>query len=163
MKVSLRPATTADATRVADILIESRSAFMPYAPSAHSEEEVRAWVREQLVPGGGVTVAVRDARLVGVVALSHDGEYGWVNQMFVDPGHVGLGIGSALLAHTVESLTSPIRLYTFQANVGARRFYERHGFNAIELTDGSTNEERCPDVLYERRDRRQIDFDPSTA
>jgi hypothetical protein len=35
------------------------------------------------------------------------------------------------------------------ANAGARRFYERHGFSAIEFTDGSANEERCPDVLFE--------------
>lgn len=44
-----------------------------------------------------------------------------------------------------------VRLYTFQAHRSARRFYERHGFVAIELTDGSGNEERIPDVLYEHR------------
>jgi hypothetical protein len=27
-------------------------------------------------------------------------------------------------------------------------FYERHGFMAIEFTDGSGNEEKEPDVLY---------------
>ena len=37
----------------------------------------------------------------------------------------------------------------FQANSGARRFYERRGFVAVEFTDGESNEERCPDVLYE--------------
>lgn len=43
----------------------------------------------------------------------------------------------------------PIRLYTFQQNAGARRFYGRSGFASIQFTDGSANEERCPDVLYE--------------
>jgi ribosomal protein S18 acetylase RimI-like enzyme len=43
-----------------------------------------------------------------------------------------------------------VRLYTFQENTGARRFYERHGFKAVKLTDGHDNEENCPDVLYER-------------
>jgi putative addiction module component (TIGR02574 family) len=42
-----------------------------------------------------------------------------------------------------------VRLYTFQANTRARSFWERHGFKAIAYSDGSTNEERCPDVLYE--------------
>jgi ribosomal protein S18 acetylase RimI-like enzyme len=51
----------------------------------------------------------------------------------------------------MANLTSPIRLYTFQENDGARRFYERHGFRAIEFGDGSNNEENCPDVLYEWR------------
>jgi hypothetical protein len=51
----------------------------------------------------------------------------------------------------MNTLAPPIRLYTFQANAGARRFYERHGFVPIEFTDGQANEERCPDVLYELR------------
>lgn len=46
---------------------------------------------------------------------------------------------------------APLRLYTFQANHGAMRFYERHDFLAIAFTDGQANEERCPDVLYEHR------------
>ena len=41
-----------------------------------------------------------------------------------------------------------LELWTFQVNVGARRFYERHGFRAVELTDGSANEEHEPDVRY---------------
>ncbi len=49
----------------------------------------------------------------------------------------------------MRTMSLPIRLYTFQANLGARRFYSRHGFVAIEFGDGRANEERCPDVLYE--------------
>jgi hypothetical protein len=48
-------------------------------------------------------------------------------------------------------LEPPVRLYVFQANIRARQFYERHGFSAIDFGDGSLNEERCPDVLYEWR------------
>jgi len=33
-------------------------------------------------------------------------------------------------------------------NEPARRFYERHGFVAEELTEGAANEERAPDVRY---------------
>ena len=39
-------------------------------------------------------------------------------------------------------------LWTFQQNLRARRFYERHGFVAVEETDGLGNEERAPDVRY---------------
>ena len=69
------------------------------------------------------------------------------------PNHVGNGIGTLLLAHALKTLPSPVRLHTFQANHGARRFYERHGFTAIAFTDGQGNEERCPDVLYELASR----------
>jgi len=40
---------------------------------------------------------------------------------------------------------------TLEANQRARAFYERRGFRAIAFGDGSGNEERCPDVLYEWR------------
>ena len=35
----------------------------------------------------------------------------------------------------------------------ARHFYEARGFEAIAFGDGSHNEERCPDILYEWRPR----------
>ena len=46
-------------------------------------------------------------------------------------------------------LGSPIRLRTFQENIQAMRFYEKHELKIVELSDGSKNEEQCPDVLYE--------------
>jgi ribosomal protein S18 acetylase RimI-like enzyme len=44
-----------------------------------------------------------------------------------------------------------LQLWVFQKNVGARRFYERHGFRLVELTDGAGNEENEPDARYEWR------------
>ena len=70
-------------------------------------------------------------------------------QLYLLPSHVRRDIGSRLLAHAMESTSLPIRLYTFQENARARRFYERHGFVPIAFGDGSANEERRPDVLYE--------------
>ncbi|MGE5104313.1 MAG: N-acetyltransferase family protein [Betaproteobacteria bacterium] len=149
MNVLLRSATPADAPRVAALLIETRRAFMPYAPSAHPEPELRKWVASVLVPSGGVTVAEVHGQVVAVMATERPDKVSWVRQMAVDPALVNQGIGTLLLRHAMSTLALPIRLYTFQANAGARRFYERHGFVAVEFTDGRTNEERCPDVLYE--------------
>lgn len=149
MSATLRPATAADAPRVAGLWIDTRSAFMPYAPSAHPDEEVCEWVANNLVPSGGVTVAELHGQVVAAMATEQSGAFSWVTQMAVDPALVGQGIGSLLLARAMRTLALPIRLYTFQANAGARRFYERHGFQAIQFTDGQANEERCPDVLYE--------------
>lgn len=147
--ITLRPATPADAMRVASLLIDTRAAFMPYAPSAHTEEEIHGWVASHLIPSGGVTVAEVEGKVVGAMATQQTGAISWINQMAVDPAWVGKRTGSRLLAHALQTLPLPIRLYTFQANSGARRFYVRHGFVAIELSDGQNNEERCPDVLYE--------------
>ncbi len=149
MNSTLRPASAKDAVRIAELLIVTRAAFMSYAPSVHTDDDVRAFVGEVLVPGGGVTVAEVNGRVVGGMATAFDGEASWINQMAVDPALVGNGIGSVLLARAMQTLQPPIRLYAFQANGGARRFYERHGFTATQFTDGEANEERCPDVLYE--------------
>ena len=150
MKSLLRAATAVDAPRIADILILGRSAFMPYAPSAHTDSELRQWVQERLVPAGGITVAEHEGAVVGLIALSQGSGCSWIEQMFVHPSHVGNGVGAKLLAHALSTVPSPVRLYTFQENTGARCFYERHGFVAIQFTNGETNEEHCPDVLYER-------------
>jgi GNAT superfamily N-acetyltransferase len=149
MNATLRPATAADAHSVASLLIETRAKFMPYAPSAHPETEVREWVKNHLVPAGGVTVAEAQGQVVAAMATETTDGLSWITQMAVNPQLVVHGVGSLLLAHAIRTLAPPIRLYTFQANAGARRFYERHGFVPIEFTDGQANEERCPDVLYE--------------
>jgi len=157
VNASLRTAAEADAPRIAEILIVGRSTFMPYAPSVHTEGELGQWVQAVLLPAGGVTVAEQTGVIVGFVALSQDSGCSWqdsgcswIDQMFVHRSHVGKGVGTQLLAHALNTLPAPVRLYTFQENTGARRFYERHGFVAVQLTDGQANEEHCPDVLYER-------------
>ena len=149
MNVSLRPATDADAVRVAEVLLSSRKAFLPYACFARSDAEFYQWVRDVLIPAGGVTVACSGGLLVGVLATAREAGVSWVNHLYLAPSHVGQGIGSKLLAHALATLPLPVRLYTFQANTRGRRFYERYGFEAIQFTDGRSNEERCPDVLYE--------------
>jgi GNAT superfamily N-acetyltransferase len=149
MDALLRRATNDDAAAVADVLIESRLVFLPFAPSVHPPHEVRQWVAEHLLPTGRVHVAEVAGRVVGVLATSADEAHFWIDQLYVLPGYEARGIGTQLLQLAHADLGRPIRLYTFQANAGARRFYERHGYGAVEFTDGHSNEERCPDVLYQ--------------
>jgi len=145
----LRQASASDAEDVASVLIESRRAFLPFAPSAHSDADIRRWVREFLVPAGGTVVWEVEGQVVGVLSTSVHGGIGWIDQLYLMPGFTRLGIGTKLVAHAHQVLPRPIRLYTFQANTRARRFYERIGYRVLELSDGQNNEERCPDVLLE--------------
>ncbi len=150
MEALLRLAVASDATSVADVLIESRNQYLPFAPFAYPEATVRDWVAKQLLPSNGVTVAEVDGKVVAVLAVSEAAECTWIDQLYVLPGYTGNGFGTRLLRHAHQQLRPPIRLYTFQENSNARRFYERHGYRVLELSDGSGNQERCPDVLYER-------------
>lgn len=154
MLTVLREATLQDAPDIVRVLRGSRLRFMPYAPPVHSESEDLHWVRHSLIPTGGVTVACSDGQVVGMLAVHHAEDAGWIDQLYVDPRHCGRGIGTQLLAFALSSLRRPVRLYTFQENACARAFYEAHGFGPIAFGDGSRNEEQCPDVLYELGERR---------
>jgi ribosomal protein S18 acetylase RimI-like enzyme len=150
----IRMATADDAPTVAEVLIESRRAFLPFAPLIHADADVRRWVRDCLVPQGQVRVWEETGCIAGVLATSVIDGTAWIEQLYVRPGWTSRGIGSELLAqahtHAHKQAQRAIHLYTFQQNLGARRFYERHGYRPIAFSDGSRNEERCPDVLYQR-------------
>lgn len=147
----VRPAAVQDAAAVADVLCESRGKFVAFAPMTHTRDEVREWLAGALIPAGGVHVATDGSQVVAMLAISHAGDASWIDQPYVLPGRTGQGIGAQLLQAAHTMLRPPVRLYTFQANAGARRFYARHGYQAIAFSDGSGNEERCPDVLLEWR------------
>jgi RimJ/RimL family protein N-acetyltransferase len=152
----LRPAdphSAADADAAADVLLASRRQLMPYVPAVHADDDVRRWVRQTLLPTGGVTLAVdthgpQAGAVHGLLALHRADGLSWIDQLYVHPRALARGVGGALLQHALAALPRPWRLYCFAANAHARGFYERHGFVALAHGDGSGNEEGCPDVLY---------------
>ena len=147
----LRPATSGDADAIADVFLRSRKELVACAPLAHPDEAVRQWVRERIIPPGRTTVALAEGRVIGFLTVSSDAETSWIDHLYLLPAWVGRGIGTRLLDLARQQLPPPVRLYTFQGNQRARRFYESRGFTAIAFGDGSQNEEKCPDVLYEWR------------
>jgi GNAT superfamily N-acetyltransferase len=149
--LTCRAATVDDAPAVASVYLRSRKELVPCAPLAHSVEQVREWIRGQLIPAGRTTVALVGGQVVGLLAVSSGADYSWIDQLYLLPAWIGHGIGTKLLNLARAELPPPIRLYTFQVNERARRFYESRGFRAIAFGDGSGNEEKCPDVLYEWR------------
>jgi GNAT superfamily N-acetyltransferase len=140
----LRRAAAPDAPGAAEVLLRSFEAALPWTRRAHSDDEVRAWVRDVLVPVRETWVALAGSRVVGVMALDGD----WLDQLYLDPGWRGRGIGDRFVDLAKRRRPDGLRLWTFQVNGPARRFYERHGFVAVECTDGAGNEEREPDVRY---------------
>jgi GNAT superfamily N-acetyltransferase len=147
MEPVLRRATPADAPAVAEIFLAARADAMPYLPQLHTDDETRAWIRDVVLPGYEVVVAELGRRPVGFAALDED----LLGHLYVHPDFQRRGIGAVLLARTRELRPAGFRLWVFQRNTGARRFYERRGLRLVELTDGAGNEEREPDALYEWR------------
>ena len=146
MRIGLRRGTAGDAPAAAELWLRARRAAAgAIPPTAHGEDEVRAWFASEVLADAELWVA-EDAHdgLVGILVL--DGP--WVAQLYVAPGRTGEGIGAALLGLAKRRRPGGLQLWTFAANRGAQRFYERHGFVATRRTDGRDNEEGAPDVLY---------------
>lgn len=97
-------------------------------PDTNPIEGPRRYFLEEVVPRHRVRLAIQDGHLVGFIAADHES----VNQLYVSPGHQGRGIGSRLLDEAKASSSGTLWLYTFERNAGARRFYERHGFEVVE-------------------------------
>ncbi|MFS4093503.1 N-acetyltransferase family protein [Streptomyces sp. AF1A] len=143
--VALRRAGAADARAAADVWLRSFDAALPTVNRPRTDDDVRGYFRDVVVPLRETWVAEADGeRIVGVMVL--DGEL--LSQLYLAPQWWGRGIGDRFVTLAKERSPGGLSLWTFQVNKPARRFYERHGFTAVEFTDGSGNEEREPDVRY---------------
>jgi GNAT superfamily N-acetyltransferase len=147
MRPAIRRGGAADARGAADLYLRAREAAVragSIPPGVHDDEDVRGYFASHIVGDCELWVAEDDG-LVGILVL--DGDI--VDQLYVEPGQTGRGIGSDLLAIAKRERPQGLRLWTFASNAGAQRFYERHDFVEVRRTDGRDNEERAPDILYE--------------
>ncbi|MEO1312775.1 MAG: GNAT family N-acetyltransferase [Pseudomonadota bacterium] len=135
--MSLRRARPKDAATCAAILREWIDET-PWFPTLHPPSaDVR--FLEKKIPQ--MTVSGDPAR--GFIAVEDD----YVSCLYVGRAHRQDGLGRALLEDAMARNTS-LRLWTFQANTGAQRFYLRAGFTEAQRTDGADNEEKLPDIEY---------------
>jgi GNAT superfamily N-acetyltransferase len=95
--VDLRPAALGEAGRVADIYLRSRKELVACAPLAHSDEEIRDWIRQRLIPMARTTVAAVDGLVVGFRSVSRTADSSWIEHLYLHPAWVGHAIGSRLL------------------------------------------------------------------
>jgi GNAT superfamily N-acetyltransferase len=145
VSATIRAATAADGTEVARLFGAARTR-MTYLPALHTVDEDRAFFTQQLEAQRGLIAELEGS----IVAFAIHGATR-LDHLYVDPAWQGRGLGVELLARVKAALPHGFDLWTFQANTGARRFYERHGLRCVELTDGSGNQERLPDARYEWR------------
>lgn len=147
---SPRRATEAEAHLVAELWLQSRRASVAIPPTVHGDDEVRAWFRDVVLPSKEVWVTALRAELTAMMVLNR----AWVEQLYVAPDHLRRGYGSQLV-RLAQRTRSELALWTFEANMAARAFYESHGF-LLSGPPSSDNEERAPAVCYRwaRRTRR---------
>ncbi len=139
--IRLRVAQQTDAGAVGAILSEFEDTT-DWMPRVHTRAEDVAHAG-MMIDRGWVTVAEQAAGVVGFAAL--DGSE--VHALYVAQDQRGRGVGSALL-EGAKAGNDTLRLWTFQANAGAQRFYLRHGFAEVRRTDGAQNDEKLPDIRF---------------
>ncbi len=154
MKAKLREefrldtAISSDMFAVAAVFSASRDEALTFLPKLHTEEEDREYFSEVVFSENEVIVCRQTASLAIVGFIAFDDEF--VHHLYLLPEYCHRGLGSMLIQEPLQRYDK-IRLWVFQKNERARRFYERHGFLSIKFTDGRDNEEKQPDVLYEWR------------
>ena len=142
----IRSARTQDMVRCAAILNEwiDETEWMP---RIHSHEDVARHYRTEVIAARKVFVVEAGNQIAGMMAIASDH---LVSALYVDRKFRGQGVGRLLLDRAKRECGSDVRLWTFQQNVAAQKFYAKQGFVEINRTDGD-NEEGLPDLLLEWR------------
>lgn len=142
--VTIRRAGPDDGAALGDVWLSSWRATFDFPPG-HPDDDVRRWLATELLPRHETWVATDpDGRVVALMALSET----MIEQLYVAPDRIGMGIGRRLLDVAKDRRPDGLDLYCFAVNSRARSFYEQHGFVAIATGDGSGNEEGQPDIRY---------------
>ncbi|MEM9685212.1 MAG: GNAT family N-acetyltransferase [Pseudomonadota bacterium] len=147
-EVTIREARSGDADAIARVFSASRR-LLTFLPDLHTVEEDRRFIAGTILRDCAVTVGVADGEIVSFLARQNEE----IRLLHTCPEFIGNGAGSRLIDGAKSAPVAALELWCFQANMAARRFYERHGFEPIAFTDGKDNEEQTPDVRY-RWERR---------
>ena len=143
----LRQAVTSDAEGIARVRVDTwQSTYLGLIPDSflHSlsiEQSTVNWTKRlQTSDQNAKTfVAEIDGVIVGYIGagVSSDldaSDVGELYTIYVDPGHQGKGVGSALIREGIQFLKSmsfnKATLWVFDRNERAIKYYETHGWNA---------------------------------
>jgi ribosomal protein S18 acetylase RimI-like enzyme len=154
--LQIRPAEAKDALQIANVHVGTwQFAYRGQMPdsllnSLSTESRTTFWQEVLSSPNnpGTVWVAEENKKVVGFCSAgaSRDTdrkpETGEIYAIYVDPNHMGRGIGSRLLDQGVEALKQQgfkdATLWVLDTNEKTRRFYESKGWKV----DGATKTER---------------------
>ena len=151
--LTVRTAIADDYESIAKLIHQSHTiSFAPFASREWVESRLLSKYRDrwkELLSGNHSTAATfvahqPDGTIVGTVRVAslESNEFdAQLNGMHVEPSATGHGIGSMLMERAIEFMKAQaftnVELGVIASNDGARRFYEKHGWQLHnELPDG---------------------------
>jgi|TARA_B110000238_G_scaffold93164_1_gene101814 ribosomal protein S18 acetylase RimI-like enzyme len=141
MNVKFIKAIDEDAAEISQIL-EDWAASNREIPLVHNVEE-RADYGRWLLEHTRVTMIHNSSGVVGFLAL----EKHIIQALYIKKDFQGFGFGQAAIKFAQKQFKE-LRLWVFQSNIGAQKFYQRLGFQIVEKSDGEDNDYRLPDIFY---------------
>jgi GNAT superfamily N-acetyltransferase len=142
MNIEYRAAKVEDAARIATVeVLAQQIAYRHFLPASHLDnmsvsDRTQVWYGFiQSDDPTQVIVAAHDERVIGWMRIGKysNPEMGYIFDLFVLPDYWGKGIGEGLMyeAHQVfnDNGHKAALLYVFEANMRARRFYDRLGWS----------------------------------
>ncbi|HSI81566.1 MAG TPA: GNAT family N-acetyltransferase [Solirubrobacterales bacterium] len=127
--VRLRPAAAADVERLTELV---RAAYGHYVERLGGPPRPLVDDYAEVVATRDVTVAERGGEIAGLIVLVVEDEGFTVDNVAVDPGHQGRGVGRALLEHAEQAAREAgfdsIRLYTHERMTENLSLYARLGY-----------------------------------
>lgn len=101
-----------------------------YDPSTWPTTNIDRFAEYQ--KAGGLWVACLDSKAVGFATLEYFGDFAHLEELDVEPEHMGQGIGSALLRKVIDHSRADkkglISLRTFKKTPWAMNLYKKFGF-----------------------------------
>ncbi len=136
-----RLATVDDAEVLAQLLHDFNVEFATPTPGA---PKIAASLRALLAGDATFAILAEPALGVGLVTLRsnvwYDGPVALLDELYVVPDRRGQGIGTAMMELFVtECRARGVRLIEInvdESDVGAQRFYRRHGFSDVDRDSG---------------------------
>lgn len=142
MTILVRPANLDDAITAGRIL-ERFVQDTEWMPKRQKLAETIEYC-ELMIRRHWVSVVTVGQEVQGFLAKNN----GYVHALYVSEKARGLGLGHRLL-RGAQMEENALDLWTYQANVGAQRFYLREGFSETERSDGAGNDEGLPDIRFQ--------------